>query len=440
MQPTGRWYVLVLAVSLILSSGAQAGDDSAKAALDDFERAMKSDGERDRITALSRIATVPGKEVAKAIRRVVTKDRSERVQAAAAMALARRGDSKDLKFLLGIIRSLRKKPVALAGVVDAIGEYRDRRSVEKVADVGRSWLRKHKYPTLAAIRTLGKVPARNSVSELIRIYELTVARPGYGPARAAAKEGVDTTPTASGNVSGDTVARLSDFRPYIIASLTRLTGENIGYDIECWKDWWEDNEATFDFEKIADNPNRQLTLSDTEFRYSISRPDEKWQWVEEPEEGFSRTAEIRQGTTVVGRLSILTYSVWTRSPSNTEAMAEAAKKKLLDEVRELGDQETWSEKVELDGVPALRHTLSGKRRGGKMTLTQTMVAHRDVMYVIRLTLLPGIDRSAAKVAEDVLLQAMNDELARSLEKQRPGNVRQDSIRDHEHSSGLLRET
>ena len=58
--------------------------------------------------------------------------------------------------------------------------------------------------------------------------------------------------------------------------------------------------------------------------------------------------------------------------------------------------------VELDSAPALKHGLSGNREGRKMTLTQVMVSHRDIMYVIRVTTLPGISITQKKQAEDFL--------------------------------------
>ena len=390
----------MLILSLIFSTVVMAGASSTKEQLAEFKKAIKSKGERDRITALSRIAGLPGNDAAKEIRKVAARDKSERVQAAAALALARRSNPKDLKFLLGLFRSLKKRPVALAGVVDAVGEYRDPRAVEKVAEIGRKWMRKHKYPALAAIRSLGKIPARASVTHLIKLCEATYVRPGYGPARGAATAPVDSSSPGSGNVSSDTQARLSDFRPYVVASLRKLTGEVLGNDAAIWKEWWEENEDTFDFGTVSSNPNRMLRLAVTDFRYAITRPNERWQWTNTPEKGFTRTAELRSGTTLMARLSILTYNTFTRSPATTAEMVELAKKQLLDEVRELGDKEQWGEKATLDNVPAIRHTLEGRRDGGRMKLTQTMVVHRDVMYVIRLTILPGISMTDAKVAED----------------------------------------
>ena len=141
-------------------------------------------------------------------------------------------------------------------------------------------------------------------------------------------------------------------------------------------------------------------LAVTEFRYSIARPNDRWQWTNTVEKGFSRTAELRNGTTVTARLSILAYNTFTRSPATASEMAKQAQKQLTDEIRELGDKEKWGEQVTLDNVPALRHTLQGSRPGGRMKLTQTMVVYRDIMYVIRLTTLPGISKTDAKVADD----------------------------------------
>jgi hypothetical protein len=402
MQHRRKWILLVLAMSLILSMGARAGSDETDEALDRFKEEMRSDSDRDRITAISRIAPLPGKDVSKAIRRVVARDRSERVQAAAACALARRGDSKDLRFLLNSLPAFKKRPVALAGVVDAIGVYRDPKAADKVADIARSWMRKHKYPTLAAIRTLGKIPCRKSVTHLIKIFELTYVNPGYGPARGAATPPVDGSSPGSGNVSSDTVARLSDFRQYIHASLRGLTGEAIGNQVAVWKEWWDENERDFDFKGAREDPNEVLRVSVPEFRYSIARPDDKWKWTDEPEEGFTRTAELRQHTKVVARLSILTYDIWRRSPAKTIEMAELAKKELHEKFRELGDKEVWNVDARLDGIPGLRHKITGKRRGGEFMVRQTMVVHRDVMYVIRETILPGIGRDDRKVAEDFI--------------------------------------
>ncbi|MEN8150215.1 MAG: hypothetical protein ABFS86_10355 [Planctomycetota bacterium] len=385
-------------MSLILSPAVLAGSDPSREALDGFKKAMKSKSERDRISALDRIVDLPGKSAGKELRRVASRDRSERVRAAAAAAIARRGDPKDLKFLLNLCRTLKKKPIALAGVLDAIGEYRNPKAAKAVADLGRKWMHKHKYPALAAIRALGRIPAKPSVDSLIGMLEMTFVRRGRGRENTDGVGGY----YGGGNVSSDTHAKMSDFRQYIVASLRGLTGEIIGAEVSVWKEWWEENRSGYVFGGGGTDPNRMARLTDARYRYSIARPDEAWRWTKDVEEGFTRTAELKVDTKVVGRVSILTYNTWTRSPASTGAMAKLAKQQLFDGVRELGDKETWSEEVELDSVPALKHELSGTREGGRMTLTQVMIAHRDIMYVIRTTTLPGISITQKKHAEDFL--------------------------------------
>jgi hypothetical protein len=391
MENKGAYFALILV--MVFAAGALAADE--KAAIAAYKEAMKSKKERERIAAVCGLAEVPGKKVTSLIRKAVRSDRSERVQAAAALALARRGDPKDLRYLLSCLRGLKKKPIALAGAVDGIGEYREPKTAEALFDVGRYWMAKHKQPTLAAIRALGAIRSADAIELLLKLYDQTYVQGGAGAGLAGPS---DSGSVASGYTSDDTQARMSDFRPYIVGGLRRITGVAYGDDLEAWQEWWADNEKTFDPASIEEDPNRTMGLTDTRCRYSIVRPNEDWKWRAEPEPGFDRTAVLTKEGKAVGHLSILAYSTWAREPSSLAAMAKNIKEELERTVSPIQEQ-TWDQKVKVGSVEGIRHRVVGVRDKRVAIIERTILVHREFMYVIDLSLTRevfGYDREDAR--------------------------------------------
>ena len=397
MRSTGhRWAILLLVLAILLPGAAGlAADDEVKESIEAFKKAMKSKEERDRIRAINQLATINDKKVSKELKNVVRGDRSERVSAAAAQAIGKLGNDKDLAFLTGSIRSLKKRPLVLAGVCDAIGDFRNPKTADPLFDVARSWMSKHKYPAMAAIRSLGDCPSRKAIENLIDLFELTFPRSAPGHS-----DGTTYYPPAG--VSDETQARMSDYRPYVVKSLQKLTGEQIT-DLDIWKEWWEDNGKTFNPGEVQDDPNSMLRFVDDEFRYQISRPNEEWKWIDKPESGFTRTAELG-GDSVVGRVSILTYSVWSRTPSSMPEMATKQKKLLKKEFAFVKEQK-WDVTLKMgktdeqEGADAIRQTIAGVWDDVNARLIQTIFVHRGIMYVIRVTQLPGLSHSGIKDTE-----------------------------------------
>ena len=382
----GRAVILLLTLAFLVPAVAGvARGDEVKDRIAAFKKKMKSGDERDRIRAVNNLATLSDKAVGG--------DRSERVRAAAAQALGKLGNPKDLGFLTGSIRSLKKKPLALAGVVDAIGDYRNPKTADPLYDVARSWMTKHKYPAMAAIRSLGDCPSPKAIEYLIKLFELTYPRgaPGHS-------DGTTYYPPA--NVSDETATRMSDYRPYVIKSLQKLTGEQIS-DLDIWKEWWADNGRSFRPGEAHDDPNSQRRLVDDEFRYKITRPGDDWKWIDKAERGFNRTAELTEDGEVTARLSVMTYSVWSRTPTTAGEMARKQKEFLLKEFA-FQKGEKWDETVKMgkteeqDGVDAIRQTIAGVWDDTNARVVQTIFAHRGIMYVIRVTQLPGLSHGGEK--------------------------------------------
>jgi hypothetical protein len=341
---------LVIAILVPAAAGIASGD-VVKDRIAAFKKTMKKGEERERINAVNALAKLPHKSVNRELRKVVGGDRSERVQAAAAVALAQLGNPKDLSFLMGAVRGLKKKPLALAGVVDAIGEYRHPKSADVAYDVARKWLTKHKYPAMAGIRALGKIPSRKSVEYLIKVFDLTYPR----SAADGFDDGVTYHPPTT--TSDETLARLSDYRPYVVKG-------------------------------------------------RISRPTEDWRWAEKPEKGFNRTADLKpDGGQIAARLSIMTYSVWVRTP-NTAAEMATKQKDFLEKEFAFVKEKRWDEKVRMGktddqpGVEALRQTIAGTWGEKNARVTQTIFVRQGIMYVIRLTAFPGLSNRGEREARD----------------------------------------
>jgi hypothetical protein len=252
---------------------------------------------------------------------------------------------------------------------------------------------------MAGIRALGKIPSRKSVEYLIKVFDLTYPR----SAADGFDDGVTYHPPTT--TSDETLARLSDYRPYVVKGLQKLTGEFMS-DLDAWKEWWDDNERSFRPGSVSLDPNQRLPLVDDEARYRISRPTEDWRWAEKPEKGFNRTADLKpDGGQIAARLSIMTYSVWVRTP-NTAAEMATKQKDFLEKEFAFVKEKRWDEKVRMGktddqpGVEALRQTIAGTWGEKNARVTQTIFVRQGIMYVIRLTAFPGLSNRGEREARD----------------------------------------
>ena len=118
---------------------------------------------------------------------------------------------------------------------------------------------------------------------------------------------------------------------------------------------------------------------------SPTSPLNDGEWVDEPESGFSRTAELRRDGDLDARLSVLAYSVRLRNPDNAPEMLERQKKELLDLVKEPTEQ-VWNEKVLLGGKDAVRQSISGLLDGRRVRIRQTVLVKGEFLYMVRVTI------------------------------------------------------
>jgi hypothetical protein len=367
----------IVALVLITVLAPVRGESSEREARDAFRAVMKEADETGRIKAVNEIAAEEGDWIAGELRKVVTHDRAQSVGAAAAHALGRRGDSGDLRFLIAAVNRLKKRPIVLAGAVAGIGEFHDARSVEVLFKVGRYWMAKERGPTQAAIRALGKIRAKSAVDCLIKLYRQTYPSGGY-------LRGPDGDLSIPGPTGDGIASLLQSYRPFIETCLVRLTGRDI-HDVADWESWWDDNEKGFDPGSVKEDPNRSLGLTDVDFGYRVTRPSGSWRWVEKPESGFSRTAELRRDGDLDARFSVLAYSVRLRNPDNAPDMLERQKKELLDLVKDPSEQ-VWNEKVLLGGMDAVRQSLRGVLDGRGVQIRQTVLVKGENLYMVRVTI------------------------------------------------------
>jgi hypothetical protein len=236
--------VLLAAVALALLAGtARAGTrEEVKA----FREVMKEGTGDEQLRAIADLARLDDDAVGRELRKVVSTHRSDRVRAEAARALGRRGDPKDLRFLLGAIRGgLKKRPVALAGALEGIGEYGDPRSVRDLVDTTKYWMPRHRMPARAAISALGRIREGEAVEGLIALLDLTrIRKTGRGASVQAADRSQQHV--GRGAVADETVASVAEYRPHLRKTLTRLTGEAFA-DAETWMLWWDDVGESFEF-------------------------------------------------------------------------------------------------------------------------------------------------------------------------------------------------
>jgi hypothetical protein len=352
---------------------------------------MKEAGETERIKAVNGAAAAEWDWVSKELRKVVVSADEETVSAAAAEALGRRGEKSDLRFLLSALRRLKKRPVALAGAVSGIGEYGEPKTAETVFDIGRYWMAKNRYPTQAAIRALGRIRSKEAIDGLIRLYRQTY--PSGGSLRGPT--GDLSIPGPTGEATRDL---LQSYRTYIEAGLRRLTGEDLA-DLTVWETWWDAHEDRFDPSGITEDPNRSLQLVDGEHGYTIARPAPVWKWIDEPENGFDRTAELAKGGEVAARLSILAYSVLTRNPDNAGDMLASRKDVLLRTLDDVKDP-VWNASATVDGEKAKHLEVEGTLGGRRVKIRESVLVHEKTLYLIRVTLDGWATREEKESAKD----------------------------------------
>ena len=391
--------ILIAVIGLplfLLFSAVGFADDDIRAQIKAFKKAMKSEEEDGRVRAIARLAPIDDKAVSRELRKVVASDRSDRVRASAARALGHRGDRKDLSFLVRCLKSLKKRPVALAGAAEAVGQYAEPRTADALYDVGRQWLLKHKYPAQASIRALGKVPSLDAIESLIKLMELTYPRPGRGP--GGENGNLDGSfGSIPGLTSDDTSATLSDYRPYLVASLQKLTGESLT-DLPDWKEWWEQIAPDFDPSSVKDDPNRQFKLIDTDYCYIIRRPSGEWTWQDKAKKGFNRTAALKEGDRVSTNLHLLAYSTQDRAPRDHRTLAASEKEALLKSFTRISEQ-TWAEEVKFEETEGIRHTILGYVDGKLTRYRITYFKHRFYVYVLWFSLEARPSRDVMKDVE-----------------------------------------
>ena len=381
---------LLLLTMLLITAAPVFSADDEREQLKAFKLALKSTEEADRLKAVSEYGVLPGKSIGKQLRKVVTGDRSDRVRAAAARAIGSRRNKKDISFLLSTFKSLKKRPVALAGAIDGVGFFGEPKTADAVYDAGRLWLTKHKYPALATIQALGRIRSGESVELLMKLYDLTYPRAGYGPGADGGGSIDGSAPTGSGMTNDDTRAALGDFRPHIIAALQGITGEMLD-DLDNWQEWWREVEDTFDPATVKIDPNRQLKLVDSTCSYQIKRPGSEWKWQEKPKEGYSRTAVLTEDDEVTAYLHLLAYSTMERGPRDAKTLAAEEKERLKGMFTELSE-ENFDEAIKVDGVDAIRHTAAGVKGMESAYHRVTFVGRRDYIYVLWFTLTDSAGR------------------------------------------------
>jgi hypothetical protein len=372
---------LTLACGLLLASAGRANPDA-----DEALRRLANARESGNVAAICRavhaMGDVEDAKIQKQLRKIASRDRDDRVVAAAARELGEDRQKKDLRLLTRLVKSYRKRPRALEGVLEALGQYGSPRSVDLLYDQIRYFMSRHKGATLAAIEALGRVRTREAVERLIDAMNLTQPRMGMG----AQGKDVDGFGSLPGITSDDTVASLSAYRPDIARSLRRLTGEPLESP-EDWREWWLGVRKTFRPPEPEDEGNLQLAFRDGRARYAIRRPSGKWRWVEKTEDGFDRTAERRVDGRRVAWLSIHVHAVEEAEPSTVKGLLEEQEDRLKDAYRIY--RATWNEPARLGGKAASGQTVECEIDDRQCRLAQAAIKHRGRLYLVRWAMTEG---------------------------------------------------
>jgi len=210
----GKWTEFAVEYTEINGKSAAASPfDPAivKAKVEEFEKGWRTFSDDQKVDRLRELSELDHDLASAAIAKLALKDSSASVREQAAEALGWMKRTNVVPALLASLAANEKEIRVYLRIVEALGEIGDPRAVDALS---KDWWNQRvpEYGVVAAkakIHALGKIRHVSAVDALLDTFTLA---------------------------SDD---KINQFRPDIVASLTKLTGQNFNYDRKAWGDWWK---------------------------------------------------------------------------------------------------------------------------------------------------------------------------------------------------------
>ncbi|MHC4777263.1 MAG: HEAT repeat domain-containing protein [Planctomycetota bacterium] len=192
-----------------------------KAKIKEFEKAWPKWEEEEKISGMTALAETDHELVAVAIAGKGLRDRSEKVQQAAAKTVGLMKKKKVTPMVISVMKASEKKIMVYLHMIWALGEIGDPRAVPVLS---KDWWNQ-KIGEYGVAAAKGKIEALGKIKHISAIDALMTTLKKTG-------EGWDH----------------HEIRKTVIESLVKLTGQNFLLDKKAWKEWWKRNRSTFRFE------------------------------------------------------------------------------------------------------------------------------------------------------------------------------------------------
>jgi hypothetical protein len=331
--------------------------------VDDLIARLESEDASERAAALRALAHHPGPAVTKEIAGRLS-DPDADVRKAAVGALGEREDEDSRKALRKALARFAKDSDLLPAVVVALGTARDAVSAPPVAAIARKAVGRDARLGRAAIDSLGRMRARESVACLVELL---------GPAEAARKG------TGPGH---------AEILPDLLESLREVTGLPFA-KAASFLSWWR--HAKRDWKPTTlDPPDEGLTCRNDAWRFRIARPDET-RWAFEKARGTAvRLAYRGAGADEFAWVDVQVRSV-VEDPRTLAAEAKRYRGWMEDGLERIKDA-SFSAKAKLGRGPALGHSAVGITRNGRVIRWRALLAERNgLIYTVAVRHDSGVD-------------------------------------------------
>ncbi|MHC4470065.1 MAG: HEAT repeat domain-containing protein [Planctomycetota bacterium] len=332
-----------------------------------LEKLASPDAE-ERASALRALASHQGAEVTRSIARGLG-DAVADVRKAAVWALGEREDEGSRKVLRKALERFAKDEDLLPAIVVALGTARDAASARAVATLARKAVGSDARLARAAIDSLGRMRAAESVACLTELL---------GPAEAASK--------GAGPGHGELL-------PDLLESLREVTGlpfERAPTFIGWWRHAKRDWRPT-----PLDPPAEGLTCRNDAWRFRIDRPEaSRW--------GFrkARGVVVRLALAVAEESGSFAW-VDVQVHSGVEQLSLAASAKRyrgwMEDGLEKAKAASFSAKARLGRGGAIGHSATGITKNGRVIRWRVILAERnDLVYTVSVRHDTGVGDAVQK--------------------------------------------